>query len=347
MARLTPRAVAAAAAAARGARLLLQIGYDHAEAMALLGRSAAAAAERRSDPIARNGNAAAHAELTADDLAADTIVLWAPGIRNLARRRLAALTAAAAQRLIVIGAREDGIEPLVRDTAEVFAAAMRTESAGGLRTTVFTQPQLRPQLPAWLQDDGIRPGSFHRFTVNDGRQTLTLAGLPGVFSSEHLDPGSQLLLEVLAETALPAGRILDLGCGTGVLGIAAAQRGADVLFSDINALAVLVTEHNLRQLGVAGTVRCADGWHGLDGQRFAMILSNPPFHHQAGQQDLDASAALLSGLRAHLQPDGQALIVANRFLPYERLFHTLFTTVERRRATAHYTVWQLAGPRTE
>jgi 16S rRNA (guanine1207-N2)-methyltransferase len=347
MAGLTVRAVAGAAAAARGAQLLLQIGCDHADAMALLGRSAAPAAERRSDPIARNGNAAAAPDLSAEDLAADIIVLWAPGIRNLARRRLAELTAARPQKLIVIGTRDDGIEPLVRDTAAVFTAAMRTESAGGFRTTVFSQPRLRPDLPTWLQDDGIRPGSFHHFSVPDGPHHLLLSTLPGVFSSEHLDPGSSLLLDVLAETPLPAGRVLDLGCGAGVLGLAAARRGADVLFSDINALAVRAAEHNLQQLGLRGVVRCGDGWAGLEGQRFAMILCNPPFHHQAGQQDLDASAALLSGLRDHLTPDGQALIVANRFLPYERLFTAMFTAVERRRATNHYTVWQLAGPRAE
>lgn len=56
---------------------------------------------------------------------------------------------------------------------------------------------------------------FKSYTVTLGEQSLTVKSLPGVFSHGEFDLGSQLLLETLPKLS---GKVLDFGCGAGVLG---------------------------------------------------------------------------------------------------------------------------------
>ena len=57
---------------------------------------------------------------------------------------------------------------------------------------------------------------------------------------------------------------------------------------------------------------------GVGDQRFDMIITNPPFHQGIGT-DYDVVARFLQSCERHLHEDGVVLMVANRFLPYERM----------------------------
>ena len=103
----------------------------------------------------------------------------------------------------------------------------------------------------------------------------------GVFSRDGLDPGSRLLIE-----SAPAlcGRVLDLGCGWGPVGVILARRNPQcrVVLSDVNQRAVETARGNLLRNGVQNA-QCAvsDGLCGLEGE-FDHILLNPPI--RAGKQ---------------------------------------------------------------
>ncbi len=77
----------------------------------------------------------------------------------------------------------------------------------------------------------------------------------GVFSHRRVDSGTRLLVESMR---LPVeGRVLDLGCGYGVVGIVAAKLNPilEVWMTDVNSRAVSLAEANVRRNGVKATVR--------------------------------------------------------------------------------------------
>ena len=66
--------------------------------------------------------------------------------------------------------------------------------------------------------------------------SYTIVTMPGVFSWDHLDDGTDLLLDHLGVE--PDMDVLDMGCGYGIIGLAAARAGARVVMVDDDLLAV-------------------------------------------------------------------------------------------------------------
>jgi len=103
---------------------------------------------------------------------------------------------------------------------------------------------------------------------------MRLATLPGVFSPRS---DSWLLARLGAERTTPGDAVLDPFTGSGVLAIAAAARGARVTAVDISRRAVLCAVLNARLNRVSlRTLRAAD-LSALDGERFDLIVANPPY----------------------------------------------------------------------
>lgn len=100
--------------------------------------------------------------------------------------------------------------------------------------------------------------------------------LPGVYAPQD---DSRLLAAALSREALPPeARVLDLCTGSGLLAVAAARAGAkEVTAVDISRLAVWTARTNaaLRRLPV--TVRRGDLGAPVLGQRFDLVLANPPY----------------------------------------------------------------------
>lgn len=119
----------------------------------------------------------------------------------------------------------------------------------------------------------------------------------GVFSRDDVDPGSRLLIESAGPLS---GRVLDLGCGWGPVGLSLALENpkADFLMADINERAVELTERNRRLNGVLNArVIESDSFESIEGQ-FEHILTNPPI--RAGKQVIykmfaDAAKCLNNG----------------------------------------------------
>ena len=138
----------------------------------------------------------------------------------------------------------------------------------------------------------------------------------GVFSSEHIDPGSRLLADHLPASL--RGVVADLGAGWGYLSDAVLRRcprieRLDVFEADSRAL-------DCARRNLAGQT-CAINYHwhdvttGLPGS-YDTIIMNPPFH--SGQAtDVDLGRAFLTTAIAALKRGGKLLLVANRQLPYE------------------------------
>ncbi|MFB3890245.1 MAG: class I SAM-dependent methyltransferase [Candidatus Bathyarchaeia archaeon] len=99
----------------------------------------------------------------------------------------------------------------------------------------------------------------------------------GVFSAKRVDPGTRLLIESMI---LPEkGCVLDIGCGYGAVGIAAASfnPGLRVVLTDVNRRAILLTRENLERNRVANAeTRQGSLYKPVQDLCFSSVLSNPP-----------------------------------------------------------------------
>ncbi|MBS3108285.1 class I SAM-dependent methyltransferase [Candidatus Woesearchaeota archaeon] len=93
----------------------------------------------------------------------------------------------------------------------------------------------------------------------------------GVFSKNRLDKGTKLLIE----NAIVRGKVLDLGCGIGIVGICIKKlnQKLDVTMSDVNERALEIAKMNSKNLDVK--IVKSDVFNNLD-EEFDVILLNPP-----------------------------------------------------------------------
>ena len=161
--------------------------------------------------------------------------------------------------------------------------------------------------------------SDHYYTANpasahdERRMALTALGNElvfttdaGVFSRDGLDKGTEALLN-----ALPVpmeGRVLDLGCGWGPVGVALGKKypALEIVMTDINQRAAELARRNLAANGVQAQVVQGDGFAAVEGS-FDAILTNPPI--RAGKAVI---YALFREARARLNPGGALYIVIRK-----------------------------------
>ena len=199
----------------------------------------------------------------------------------------------------------------------------------GHRVARFTRGALDPQdLPPPFDTPGLLPGPFLTYEVSVGDRQLTLRSRPGVFSHGELDDGTAMLLANL--TFRPADRVLDLGCGVGIIGLVAALTvGApQVTLLDVDALACESANASACGQPSGGRARHPGRRPGRGRRPHPddLIASNPPFH--AGHAvSLATTAALIDEAFQALTVGGRLVMVANRFLPYDRLMQARFGEV--------------------
>jgi 16S rRNA (guanine1207-N2)-methyltransferase len=143
----------------------------------------------------------------------------------------------------------------------------------------------------------------HRFLYRG--EMLVIQTDRGLFASHGLDPGTALLIETLE--GISPERILDLGCGWGAIGLAAAKTvpSARVVLTDVNQRAVRLARKNLDRNGVRNAeVRLGSLFDPVPGESFDLILSHPPFH--AGRETV---LDFLTRAPDHLTVEGHLRIV--------------------------------------
>lgn len=147
---------------------------------------------------------------------------------------------------------------------------------------------------------------------------LSLNALPGVFSQDSLDKGTQVLLDNLPRKI--KGRILDFGCGAGIIGsyISKNCEFEEIEMLDDDLLAVKSCQKNIEDNKTAYTECYAS--NGLEKankeERYTWIISNPPFH-QGVKTNYNVTETFLKQAKDYLKLSGKLLIVANEFLNYE------------------------------
>lgn len=219
----------------------------------------------------------------------------------LARSRVAA-----GGSLWLVGENKGGIRGTEKRLADAGVAVETIDSARHCRL-VKVSPKSAGEpfkLEDWLEVAAIDvPGS-----------TLAVASLPGVFSAGRVDDGTALLLGTLA--SVRAGRVLDMGCGAGVIGafLKKTNPALNVEMVDSNALAVVASQWTLRENQLDAKVQPSDGFSAVSGT-FDWIISNPPFHDGIAT-DFRFFERFITEAPRFLRPGGRLRIVANAHLKY-------------------------------
>ena len=119
----------------------------------------------------------------------------------------------------------------------------------------------------------------------------------GVFSKQHIDPGSELLCKALPGDL--SGRVLDMGCGWGAMTILTLAKcpACEITMADVNERALSLAQQNVAANRMQAKAVLSDGFENVEGE-FEAVITNPPI--RAGKAVIykmfeDAKAHLVSG----------------------------------------------------
>lgn len=151
-------------------------------------------------------------------------------------------------------------------------------------------------------------------------QPLEIETTEGLFSPRGADAGT---LSMVSAVELESGqKLLDLGCGAGLVGIAAAKvlGEENVWMTDIDPAAVRCAAENAKRNGVENVhLCCGDALDAVDASGFDWILSNPPYH-----ADFSVAKKFIEKGFNRLKLGGKLVMVVKRELWYRNKLTAIF-----------------------
>ena len=153
------------------------------------------------------------------------------------------------------------------------------------------------------------PSKERTITYKFNGLTYNLVTDTNVFAKNGIDVGSMTLLKVISQE-INTGKVLDIGCGYGVIGLTLASLIPDiqVVCSDINLRAVNLTKRNARALELSERVTSLQSnlYENIEG-KFDYVVTNPPI--RAGKKVLDE---IYTGAHRRLNTGGALYLVVRR-----------------------------------
>ena len=153
-----------------------------------------------------------------------------------------------------------------------------------------------------------------------------------LFSPDFIDNGTLAMLSVI--DFLPSDKVLDLGCGYGVVGILAGKLIGEekVVMCDISERAVEYAKKNAALNGVPHIdIRLSDGYENVEENDFTLILSNPPYH-----ADFSVPKSFIEGGFRKLAMGGKMVMVTKRLDWYKNKLISVFGGVKVQEIKGYY-----------
>lgn len=160
----------------------------------------------------------------------------------------------------------------------------------------------------------------HRRLALERVGDMPLVVLPDVFNPTLFHSSVALVEQLNSVPVRPGMMVLDMGTGSGVAAIAAAGRGARVVAVDLSPEAARCARINalLNHVEDSVEVRCGDLFEPVLGERFDLVLFNPPFYAgtpralwEYAWRSEDVLDRFARGLAAVLNPSGRALVIVS------------------------------------
>ena len=165
-------------------------------------------------------------------------------------------------------------------------------------------------------------------------QTLDMQSREGLFSPAHADYGT---LAMLSQVVFQPGmKVMDLGCGWGLVGVLAAKIcGAENAFlCDVDPAAVQTARENAQRNGVDGVqIFLSDGFRDVPEAGFDLILSNPPY-----QTDFAVAKSFIEKGFNRLKIGGWMVLVVKREKWYLNKMRAVFGGAESRLTDGYYVI---------
>ena len=172
------------------------------------------------------------------------------------------------------------------------------------------------------------------FTETINNIPLSFQTTKTVFSPTCADKGTLAMLSVIDLS--PTDKLLDLGCGYGIVGIYAAKLIGEqnIVMSDSNKKCIELSKQNAEINGVDNVkIVQSDGFKNLDDKDFTLILSNPPYH-----ADFSVPKHFIEKGFNRLIIGGRMLFVVKRLEWYKRKFIAIFGGLKVHQEEAGYFV---------
>ncbi len=259
-----------------------------------------------------------------------TVLLLLPRGRALQRVLWQAAAALVHPRgtIAFVGEKREGIRTALAEGRALLGKAAILRRKGGLHAGLAAPPPAPLPFPT----PKLRYIPLHL----EGRE-VEIAACEGIFAAGRLDAGAAALITAMEVEA--GHRCLDLGCGSGIVGLAAALRGGEIVATDLSARAVYATRATFQRNGLTAEVHHTLGGEGLPAASFDRVLTNPPFH--SGRRRTEAVADFfIAESRRLLRPGGKLYLVGNAFLPYGARIRLRFAQVRLVHDDGRYRVWE-------
>ena len=191
----------------------------------------------------------------------------------------------------------------------------------------------------------LQPGStpYPSTYALEGTQ-YQISNHANLFSQQGLDIGTRFFLQHIPNSDSPK-KIIDLGCGNGLLGLIAAEKNpaAEVIFTDESHMAVASAKSNFQ--AIFGNEQRAkfittNSLDSIPENSADLILNNPPFHQQHAIGE-SVARQMFSASKKVLARGGELMVIGNNHLAYHKTLRRLFGNCKTVASNNKFTIYSV------
>ncbi|XBC43067.1 MAG: 16S rRNA (guanine(1207)-N(2))-methyltransferase RsmC [Buchnera aphidicola (Kaburagia rhusicola ensigallis)] len=185
----------------------------------------------------------------------------------------------------------------------------------------------------------VRPKfKFESFIYKQTWKDIFVKTIPGVFSYNKIDIGSQLLISTFSKSI--KGDILDIGCGSGILSVSLAKQSSEVKLTlvDTNIAALISSQLTLECNNIIGDIFPSDVYSNIH-KKFNFIMSNPSFHCNS-KINLRCISTIIKDSVRYLKKQGEIRIVVNSSISCDPFFKCAFAKYNILKENTQFKVYQ-------